>query len=385
VSARTFVSKVCARPLVHAAQFYGGGVLKTAQICATRHDIFPAAFTKELSRLQDRVTPTPFCRHLRLQAYLESHGWPGSGTFVRFDERPIAAGSVAQIHRAVVAPTRCVVVKVLRPNVAARFARDARILRAIARIAGRVDSLRRISLERALLNVSRCVQAQTDLSVEAAAQVVSAQLLEQMGVSVPAVLTGLSQADVLVMDYVQDFTRLDRAGKAAKQALLAITRGLFKLLFCDGVVHCDLHPGNIGVSGDGRPTLLDFGFVDQLNERERCQFGELFFGIAVGDTATVAETILGTSMYIPDDFDRRAFCKTLDRITAQYSGRSAREFSIIQFVRALFAVQRQYGIRPSESFTMAILSLLVLEGTVRLIMPEMEFQREALPYVLRVV
>jgi ubiquinone biosynthesis protein len=153
------------------------------------------------------------------------------------------------------------------------------------------------------------------------------------------------------------------------------------MIFNAGVVHCDLHPGNLMVSGD-RLVILDAGLVAHLDPSTRLAFAQFFFAVATGDGAAVATVVLQTAKHVPGDLDRLTFTEEMQVLVASVQRRRAAEFSVARFVTDLFALQKRHRIGGTSQFGLAILALFVYEGVAQRFFPDLDFQGEAVPFVI---
>jgi ubiquinone biosynthesis protein len=357
----------------------GGAYLKAAQVLSTRADLLSDAQRAPLARLCDHVTPTPPARSLAARG--------SDDGLVDVDLRPFAAGSVTDVHLGRRRDTcERVAVKVLRPDVRARFAADLALMRGVTRLGARLPLLRSVPAIAAVELLADAVGSHLDLRTEAARQ---ARLADEIGateaVVVPRPHLDLCLPDVLVMDYVADALRIDDPRLSAElqhAAALRALHALYAMLFRGGLVHCDLHPGNLLVTSEGDLVIIDFGYACELDAAQQTAFAELFRAMATADGEAVAAVIVGTATRLPDELDHDALVADFRALVAEVSGSTAEDFNVARFVTALFAIQRRRGIVASPGFTMGIVALMTLEGLLKQLTPSLDFQREALPYVL---
>jgi ubiquinone biosynthesis protein len=359
----------------------GGGFVKIGQILSTRPEI-PEELTTPLRRLQDSMAPFPAAV---AQTMIEgSLGCSLSTIFRSFDPRPIGSASMAQVHRAVLLSTGAeVAVKVRRPNIARTISVDSRVFVALSRIISCLPTFRRIPVVEATQQVALTVEAQASFWLEAERHRQFAALFESgVPVRVPRLVDEYCTDEVLVMEYIPNLVRitdpsLDEA--THRNAVIAGLRGLYQMLFNEGLVHCDLHPGNVLVSADGVVAIIDFGFSTAMRPSERAAFARLFLSIALNDGATAARIVRDTAMRMPPELDRATFESEISDLISRSSGLQAGDFLVSAFVTSLFKIQRKHGIYASPSFTLAILSLTVYEGVIRHRCADLHFQREAVP------
>lgn len=371
--------------LARVFETLGGGCLKLGQILSTRTDILSDDYTLPLQRLQDSVAPfsaeeAQSVVERSLHAHLED-------LFSEFDPRPIGSATIAQVHRAVLRDSGiAVAVKIRRTGIDRMIRTDSRIFLLLARLLSVVPRFRRIPLVEAIEQIKRAVEAQTNFEVEADHHRRIFALFESgVPVRVPRLLDYYCTNEVLVMEYFPNVVRitapeLDEA--VHRRAVTAGLQALYKMLFIAGLVHCDLHPGNVLVDRDGTVLVLDFGFMTVMPSADRAAFANFFLCIAFNDRSAAARIVLEAAVRVPADLDRAAFQRDIGDLLDAFSGRTAGQFLIAAFVNSLFTVQRRHGIYGSPSFTMAILSLIVYEGIIRYRCADLDFQREAIPTLL---
>ncbi|HUQ80566.1 MAG TPA: AarF/UbiB family protein [Gemmatimonadaceae bacterium] len=257
--------------LVAAIGTLGPTFVKLAQVFAGRADLFPEEYVRALSTLTDQVPPVPLEAVER--TIVESYGKPATALFERFEQTPIAAASLGQVHRATY-EGREVVVKVLRPGIERLVASDVqaakRILRVIERRFATNPHVRglRVAVEEFSLRIGD----EMDFRKEAEnAERIRANFAGNRRVMIPRIEPDLVRQRVLVMEYMQG-VRIDRADSVApgtngvrharsSDIVASVMELYIQMMLVDGLFHADPHPGNLLVSPDGRIILLDFGMV----------------------------------------------------------------------------------------------------------------------------
>jgi ubiquinone biosynthesis protein len=253
------------------------------------------------------------------------------------------------------------------------------------RLASRLPAFASVPMEEAAAAMTTSVAGNLDLGREARVHLRMAEVLPAEGVVVPRLHLDLCTDRVLVMELLPGAVRIDDPALADdRRAELALTalRALYGMLFEWGLVHCDLHPGNLLVTEEGRLALIDFGYVAELDAAQRAAFAELFLGMALPEPERVQEVLIATATRMPAGLDQARLGRELADLVGSVSGAPAQSFNVARFVTSLFAIQRRHGIVASPGFTMGIMALVSLEGLLKSFAPRLDFQREAIPYVL---
>jgi ubiquinone biosynthesis protein len=363
----------------------GGAVLKAGQVLATRPDLVSPDVRDALGNLLDQVEPMPWRTAHRV--LLTSLSQDQRRAIKTIERRPLAAGAVAQVHVATLwEDERRVVVKIRRPEAKARFDADLEIGRQVTTILDRIPWFRATSISAAYQEIARSVSGQLDLQAEGECQrTIGAWFGRNDEVIIPEPLDRLSGSDVLVMTYVESARRIDAQGidpQVRRRALAVGLRALYSMIFECGTVHCDFHPGNLLVTQEGKLVILDFGFVARLDRESRQLLAKLFLAIATNNPS-LATTVVLQSAEPHQGLDRLRLESDLAQVVDRAAGRRPGEFQIAVFVLDLFDVHRKHGLRGSPAFTMAIMSLVAYEGLLKSFAPDLDFQREAIPYVFR--
>lgn len=367
------------RGLARMFERMGPTFIKLGQLLSSRPDLVTPETASELARLRDRVERVPSA-HI-VHTIEINLGAPISELFSEFHREPISTGSIAQVHRAVLHDRRAVAVKVRKPGVAEQIAADFSFLISAGRLLERVPSLRSVPITALLAEFRAAIEAQVDFGREAQN---NARFRESMkrrtGVRIPELVPQLCTEAVLTMEFFEDLTPIHELELSAAERLDAAVLGLrtlYQMIFEDGLAHADLHPGNVFFRRGPEVLLLDFGLVASLDGHAREQFRRFFLAMATNDGATCARVVRDTAKSVVPRFDSGSFTRAMEQMVDRFAGRRVRDFEVAGFATELFDLQRRFGLRGSTDFTMTIVSLLVFEGIIRTLAPELDFQTEA--------
>jgi ubiquinone biosynthesis protein len=368
-----------ARDVVPTLVRLGPTFVKGGQLLSTRADLLSPASCARLARLTDRMEPMPaeVVRRALAAAYSDGRPWP----FAEFDYTAVASGSIAGVYRARLRSGGVVAVKVRRPGLDRVMLADFRLLGLFARLGERMPGLRGLPAQRMIDQVGPAVLGQLDLVREA---VMLERLRDNLGtmVRIPATVPAAAGEGVLVMEFLDglerfgpgSFTREQRSA-IVKQILHAV----YQMLFVDGLVHCDMHPGNLYLRPTGEVVLLDAGFVVELSPAVRKLFALFFLNMALGRPDECADIVLRSASALPADADLSGFRRDLGRLVRENHGRRAGQFRLGPFAARLFDLQRRSRIAADPEFVFPLLSLLVLEGMINDFDVDVDFQTESIP------
>lgn len=361
----------------------GPSYVKLGQLLSTRRDLLPDETIRALGYLCDQLPPGPF--GVVAELFRAELGLDVDEVFAELEPTPVASASIATVYRGRLHDGRVVAVKVRRPDVVRRIRQDVRLLRACGGLLSRLPPLRLVPVEATLEDLCAALERQLGFQGEASAtRRLRTALAVEEGVVVPALVEELCGESILTMEYVDGMRPLDRSGgDEARRALNAAVRALYRMIFEEGCIHCDLHQGNLYYLPGGRAVILDFGFVVEIGREARTRFAHFFFAMAMGDGDRCARIARDIAVAVPPQLDFPAFCAEVQTLVNRACGASAGEFRVAEFVGRMFDLQRRHGLRGGSDFVMPILSLLVLEGLVLEVDPELDFQREARPFVMR--
>jgi ubiquinone biosynthesis protein len=361
----------------------GPTYVKLGQVLSTRPDVLGVHLAGGLARLQERVQPVS--PETALIALREGLGDRLIGRISWVDPTPIASGSIAQVHRAMMTDGREVAVKIRRPGIVRRIDSDARFLIGTAKLATRfglqfpvVPWLQQfIDAVRAQLDLQREGQNYRDLRTN---------LAHIRGIRIPEVVFELTTQSVLTMEFIGDLHHVDRMDLPCdprQRALRVGLEALYQMIFIDGVVHADLHPGNVFFLRSGECVLLDAGVVARLDVPVRRDFVDFFFGLVTDRGVDCARIIHDNALYRSPSLNRTAFDSDVSAVVSRFAALRARDFEVTSFAAALFGVQHRHEVYGSPDFMMAIVALLTYEGIVKRVQPDMDFQSIAHDVLLR--
>lgn len=384
---RTFAPDALVRSLgcalVAVCSSLGATFIKVGQIASTRADLLPRPLVEELTRLQDQVPPFAF--ELVRSTIEHDFGKPLDELFSHFDEQPLAAASVAQVHSAVLRSSgEHVAVKVRRPEILERVRLDRSILLFLARLGERlVPSMRLISFEDAMRNFCAAVEEQIHLAGEAANNLrFAAAFADDPDIYFPLLYPQLCSDSVLTMERIEGLreSELEGAGIDPLRIARAGLRCVCRMIFLHGFVHADLHPGNMRFRPPGEVILFDLGLVGSLVDEDRVSLAELMFAFATGDGVTVARLFHDNAPYKATP-DYVAYEKEIAGLVQALHRRGMGNLQVTLEIGRIFDILRRHHIRARSHMTMVNLALMTAEGLGKRLAPELSLTDESLPYL----
>jgi ubiquinone biosynthesis protein len=375
-----------ARCFVGLFRSLGATFIKVGQIMSTRPDLFPPHVIHALETLQDNVGPFPFA--LVQRTVLEDLGRPIDEVFVELQPQPIASASVAQVHKARLADGRIVAVKVRRPKIEQIVEFDLRVMKMFAWCMCIVPSVKLLAPVESVEEFGRGIRMQLDFKIEADNnRRFRRYFAGDPDVIFPALVEELCTKRVLVMDFIDgtkilQFKKIDHSPAKSKRLAAIGFRVMLKMIFEDGFVHADLHPGNIFITRDERVAILDLGLVGELDDEHRGGFARYFAAWAQGDGATMAKLMsqLSPSKRIPD---YPGFEKAVVAFVQKYYGKKLGEVQVSLVFMDMMNILRKYRVRVNPTFTLVNIAIAVTEGIGKQLDPEVDLMAEALPFFAR--
>lgn len=357
--------------------------LKFGQVLALRRDLLPPAYVAELERLHDRVPPMPL---VEVQAAITRElGAAPDTLFAAFDETPLAAATIAQVHSATLRDGGHVVVKVRRGGLAERIAEDIATLTYLAALVERYrPDLRSLDPVGMVREFRDSLQRETDLRLEGQTiRRFRSALGDLDGVWIPDVVPEYTSAGVLTLEHSPG-ERIDRYAAQHPEASVRLAEALAALVlhqvFETGLFQADPHPGNVFVLPDGRLCLHDFGMIGELDEPERDGLTALLEATVRSDARAATDAYLDLGL-VAEDVDRRALEADLSALLRKIHDRPLAEVSVGEALSSLFRVGSEHRVRNPGVLLLLTRTFLITEAVLRQLDPGLNvvavFQREA--------
>jgi len=359
----------------------GPTFVKLGQVLSTRADLLPGEFITELRLLQDSVAPIPL---EAVRAQIQSGlGRSPEDAFASIEPQPLAAASIAQVHRATTLAGEPVAVKVQRPGIQAQIASDLQVLRSVARLLEAVVEETGIYSPVGIVEeFDRAIREELDFVHEAEnVRAFQETHRERQGIRIPRVYDELSTGTVLTLEYFDGVRLLEAQLGAERRQELARTvlDTAFRQLFEDGLFHADPHPGNFLLLPDGNIGLIDFGLVGRLTRQMREQLVILIVAVALKDSDSVARLLyrIGAPDARPNI---AAFRNDIDTLLGRHLPRTLGEVNARHLLGDLLDLAVKYRVRVPREYALLSRASISMEGILRQLSPELDILGVALPY-----
>ena len=373
--------------LVAVIRELGPTFVKLGQVLSTRDDLVPEPYVAAFRSLQDAVNPFSY-EEVRRQVE-EGLGAPPEDLYAEFDPEPVAAASIAQVHRARLKTGEDVAVKIQRPGIRKKIQTDLSILDFLARQAdAQFGDEAVLDLQGVVAMLRRSIADETDFRNEASQTEKFRENFRGVPeIVIPEVYKAFVSTDVLTLEFI-DGTKINDAREAGfdmKRVGERYLSAAFKMLLEDGYFHGDLHPGNVLVLPGERLGLLDFGMVGRLAEEMRGDLIAIFFAVQQKDYRTIAR-IYWEMAIKPGHVDYVSWeADVLVLMERHITGRAMAEVQIADFLGDLLRGATKHGVRASPIFTMFFKALITTEGLAKMLLPEVDPITSMQPYVERMV
>ena len=366
-----------------ALEELGPTFAKLGQILSTRPDLLPREFIDELSTLQDKVTPLTEAEVVKLME--EELRVPWEDVFQSIEPEPMAAGSIAQVHRAVIAGGARVVVKVQRPNAGPLISRDLALLDAFIQRASQRPAFRQvIDLPAILAHLSSSLRRELDFRQEAANISRLGGVLGHFNrLHVPQVYENLSTARLLVMEEIQGGPVFEAKPEDARQeAARQLLESFYEQVLGAGFFHADPHPGNL-LWASGSVYFLDCGMVGELSEEMRDVLLLLLLAFWQEDAEFLGEVMLAASGSPVSDLNRGQFSRDLQEVIDRYRNLSLKELRLGPLLEQATRISLRHGVRMPADLALVGKAFGQVQLTVAILDPTLDPFSVAAGFLLR--
>lgn len=368
-----------------AFQEVGPAAIKLGQSLATRPDLVGEEAANNLLSLQDSLPPVPYAL---IEREIEaSFGKPVSELFLSIDSDPIGSASVAQVQRAITADGRHVAVKVVRPGIRERFARDIETYEwAAAHLEALGGEAERLRPRAVIANLKRWTARELDLRREAAS---ASELAEAMkgfaGYRVPEVDWDRTNGSVMTVEWidgvkVSDTDALKAAGHDLPEIASRLVLAFLTQAISAGFFHADMHQGNLFVEADGTIAAIDFGIMGRIDRRARQWLAEILYGLTTGNYHRVAE-IHFEAQYVPAYHSVDEFATALRAVGEPMRGKPVSELSVGQMLDGLFAITRDFDMAVQPHLLLLQKTMVMVEGLATSLHPGINMWDVSGPFV----
>ncbi len=369
--------------LRRACEELGPTFVKLGQLLSTRADLLSPEYISELEKLQDNVLPIPF---EQVEAVLAQDGLDSSLIFSAFEQVPIAAGSIGQVHQATLSNGAQVVVKVKRPGIDRQMAIDLAIILDLANYAEKYQGwAKHYRVSELVEELAAALCNELDFRKEARnAERFKQNFVSNPNVIIPGVFWQYSTENVLVMEYVpgikiSDIAAIQAGGYEVGRIVNHLVECLFQQIYLDGLFHADPHPGNIAIAEGEAIILYDFGQVGFVDQLTRDKYIDLVIGMMRYDTEGVTRALLNIAI---DDHPVRLndLRRDVGRLAQKYYGVPFSGINVGEALREILELSVKHQLRMPPELTLMAKMLLTMESLVTTLDPGISLVDIAQPY-----
>lgn len=368
----------------HALQDLGPTFIKLGQILATRVDLFAPEWIVEFEKLQDRAPPAD-SGEVRAQI-VEDLGAAPEDVFSMFDPQPIAAGSIAQVHRARLADGTEIAVKVRRPGIRPIVEADLRLMARLAEVLeAEFPGFAQFRPREVVRQFTHTLRRELDLAAECrSAERVAESFRGDPGIVVPKVYWQWTGERMNVQAYVdgvpsRDLAAVDRAGLDRHALARRGAQAVLKMMIDDGFFHADPHPGNVFYLPESRIAFIDFGMVGRLTERRRDELVGLLNGLVERDSGRVVDVLLDWAGTV--QVDREKLAVDIDGFVDQYHGVPLNRLSLGSMLMDMTTLLRDHKLPLPPDLALVLKTCVTLESIGRELDPDFDMVGEAAPFL----
>ncbi|UZQ82310.1 2-polyprenylphenol 6-hydroxylase [Thermoanaerobacter sp. RKWS2] len=372
-----------------ALEELGPTFIKMGQILSTRSDILPKDIIKELEKLQDKAPAFSFDE---VKSVIQNEfGESLEEAYAEFEPTPLAAASIAQVHKALLWSGKTVVVKVQRPGIEKIIAQDMRILEDIAKFVDNHTKYGKIyNFTKMVEDFKKRLEEELDFRIEGEnAEKFKKNFLKDKKVKIPSIIWTHTTRRVLTMEYIggiplNDFNAIDEAGLDRGAIARNLAKSVLNQILRDGFFHGDPHPGNIMVLEDGTIAFLDFGMVGSLSPERKRQFSKMLLGIVYKNSRMIIESIIDLNA-VTLNVNMKKLEKDINNLRDRYVEIQLEKLKVGEVLNGIFDLVFSYNIVIPNEFNMLAKSLITLEGIVEKLDPKISVLEVAKPIAKQLI
>jgi ubiquinone biosynthesis protein len=362
----------------------GPTFVKFGQLLSTRPDVVPPDIVVELRKLQDDVTPFSFA--LVQQVVEEELGLTIERAFTSFEETPVAAASIGQVHRAVLPNGEEVAVKVQRPDAPRQIESDLQLLRAAVRLAReRVRALQFVDPEALVDEFARSIRQELDYQQEARnAETFRRNFADDDRVVVPRVWWRYTTSRLLTLErlqgtHIRDVETSAWPPEERRELAYRMTDAWMTMIFRHGFFHGDPHPSNILLLEDGRLGLVDFGLAGRLTDEDMARLTRLFVDAATENVAALPRRLADLGVHYPKEREDE-FRARLEELYYRYYGTRLSDIDPIEVIREAFGLIYAMSLQLPTRFVVLDKAIATLGSVGAELYPDFNVFEVAKPY-----
>ena len=367
----------------------GPTFVKFGQVLSTRPDVVPPDIVAELRQLQDNVSPVPIVEVERVVR--EELGLTIEQAFVEFDEQPVAAASIGQVHRATLPNEAHVVVKVQRPNAARQIESDLKLMASAARVAReRVRQLDFIDTGELVEEFGRSIRLELDYQQEARnAETFRRNFAADPRIAVPRVWWRYTTGRLLTLDrlegtHIGDLDLASWEDEARRDLAYTMTDAWMTMIFRHAFFHGDPHPANIMHLEDGRLGLIDFGLAGRLTDLDMARLTRLFVDAATENVGALPRRLSDLGVRYPHDREEELRAR-LEELYYRYYGSRLSDIDPIEAIREGLTLIYAMNLRLPTRFVILDKAIATLGSVTTEVYPEFNVFEVAKPYAKRLI
>lgn len=368
-----------------ALQELGPIYIKFGQTLSARPDLIGEGIAKDLFILQDKLPP--FSSDIAVATIEKELGKSADQIFADFSTNPIAAASIAQVHKAILRNGDIVAVKILRPNIEAEYAKNIQALYSLSSIAEYFVPARykRFRAKELIDLFNQSMKMELNLLMEASCASEMKHNCECDGIVIPNIYWELSSRRILTTSWIDGISiydkekimelRLDTKELSKKLAIMFLSQA-----YRDGFFHADLHPGNVLITKEGKIALVDFGIVGRLSDKDRFAIAEIFHAIFRKDYIEVAKIHIRAS-YVPENTNIFLFAQYCRTFCEPIANLPLKDISMGLLLEKLLKMTAEFNMHPQHQLFLLQKTMIVLEGIGKSLYPDINMWRLSEPWI----